>query len=125
MSRVSIGTVELTAAACTPDRDRAPGSPMPPFPGLGLTVGNKSDGLTGETLVPGIGGSSNSGGTRDCTSGGSAVDEDGSAELLRAATNSVADAENDNAPLAEAFAVKATCAAAGAEADTGSETSSS
>jgi hypothetical protein len=54
-----------------------------------------------------------------------AVDEDGSAALLAAATTSVADAENGCAPPAEAFAVKATFAASGAAVDTGTETSSS
>jgi hypothetical protein len=87
-------------------------------PELGLTVGNNCDGLTGETLVPGIAGRS--------TSGGTTMDDDGTvALLLVAATTSVADAENDSAPLAEACAVNATLAAAGAAVDTGTETSSS
>jgi hypothetical protein len=117
MRRASIGTVELTVAACRPDRDLADGRPRPPVPGLGLTVGNNWDGLTGATLVPGIAGSP--------TSGGTTVDEDGTAALVAAATTSAADAENDSAPAADAFAVKATFAAEGAEVDTGTETSSS
>src|SRR5215469_5089714 len=118
MRRASIGTVELTTAACTPDRDRAGGRPRVPVSGEGLTVGNSSDGLTGATLVPGIGGSA--------TSGGSTLDEDGTVvALLAAATISVAAAEKGSAPLAEAFAVKATRVAGGAAADTGTEASSS
>ena len=118
MRRVSIGTAELTTVACTPDRDRAPGKLSVPLPELGFTVGNSCEGLTGETLVPGIGGSERSGGT--------SLDDDGSdAAVLAAATTSVADAEKDSAPLAEACAVKATGVASGAEVDTGTEASSS
>src|SRR5215469_342682 len=117
MRRVSIGTVELTTVACTPDRDRAAGKLVAPPP-VGFTVGNNSEGLTGETLVPGIGGSE--------TSGGTALDDAGSdAALLAAATTSVADAEEDSEPLAEACAVKATGVPSGAAVDTGTETSSS
>src|SRR5215469_744493 len=117
MRRASIGTVELTTVACAPDWDRAGGRPRVPVSGEGLTVGNSSDGLTGATLVPGIGGSA--------TSGGSTLDEDGSVALLAAATTSVADAEKGSAPFAEAFAVKATRVAGGAAADSGTEASSS
>jgi hypothetical protein len=53
------------------------------------------------------------------------LDEDGTTALLVAATTSVADAENGDAPVAEAVAVKAMLAASGAEADTGTEISSS
>jgi hypothetical protein len=81
-------------------------------------VGNNCDGLTGVTSVPGIDGS--------WTSGGTTLDESGSAVLLAAATISVAAAgEDGGALLAEAWAVKATLAASGAEPDTGTETSSS
>lgn len=117
MRRASIGTVELTTVACSPDRDRAAGRPRVPVSGLGLTVGKSSDGLTGATLVPGIGGSA--------TSGGSTLDEDGSVvAVLVVATTSVAEAEEDCAPSV-AFAVKATRVAGGAAADTGTEASSS
>jgi hypothetical protein len=117
MRRASIGTVELTTVACSPDRDRAAGRPRVPVPGLGFTVGKRSDGLTGATLVPGIGGSA--------TSGGSMLDEDGSVvAVLAVATTSVADAEKDSAPLAEAVAVKTTRVAGGAATDTGTEASS-
>jgi hypothetical protein len=108
MRRASIGTVELTSAAWTVDRDRF-GAVRP-----GFTVGNNCDGLTGATLVPGIAGSPASGTT---------LDDD--VAVLAAATTSVADAENVWAPLAEACAVNATFAPTVAVVDTGTETSSS
>src|SRR5215472_8390723 len=112
MRRASIGTVELTSAACT--WDRAGGRPRDPVPGLGFTMGNNSDGLTGETLVPGTGGSP--------TSGGTTVAEDGSVALLAAATTSVADAWAE-LTVEAARAVNVTVAPSGAAVDTGTETS--
>lgn len=116
MRRASIGTVELTSAACT--WDRAFGRPRDPVPGLGFTIGNNCDGLTGEMLVPGTGGSP--------TSGGTTVVEDGSVAVLAAATTSVADAETCWVPLVvdAASAVNVTVAPSGAAVDTGTETSS-
>ena len=121
MRRASIGTVELTSAACTPAWDRAPGS-FTPEPGVGLTTGNKSDGLIADTPEPGIGGSAISGGIEV------ELVEDGTTVALLAAaasTTSVAEAENAVAPLAEAFAVNATRPPVGAELDTATDTSSS
>jgi hypothetical protein len=111
MRRASIGTVELTSAACT----RAFGKPREPVPGLGVTTGNSCDGLTGATLEPGTGGSA--------TSGGTTLDKDEDVALLAAATASVTDAEAV-APLAVADAVNATFAPSGAAVDTGTETRS-
>jgi len=109
-----MGTVELTSAACTVDR--AFGRPRDPVPGFGLTSGNSCDGLTGETLVPGIGGSE--------TSGGTAPDDD--VALLVAATTSESDTESGSAlAVAETAAVNATLAPSGAVVETGTETSSS
>lgn len=118
-----MGTVDAAYAACATDGDFAEGRPSDPLPGLGLTVGNRSNGLTGETLVPGIGGSPVSGGSPVC--GGTALDGTGAVVALGATTTSVADAENDSAPLADAFAVNCTCAAGGALVATGTDASSS
>jgi len=80
-------------------------------------MGNKSDGLTGETLVPGTGGSP--------TSGGTTVVEDGSVAVLAAATTSVADAGGEPVLSVEAAcAVNVTLAPSGAAVETGIETSS-
>lgn len=123
MRRASIGTVELTSAACTVDRDRALGRPNP-LPELGLTVGNNCEGLTAETPLPGIAGRTTSGGTT--VDDEDEVDEEDDVAVLAAATVSVADAENDPAPpLAVATAVKATLPPMVAAVDTGTETSSS
>lgn len=110
--------MELKTVAWTGGRCLACGKPIVPEPGLGLTVGNRSDGFIALTLVPGIGGSPSSGGTLLDENGGSVA-------LLAATTTSVADAVKGSAPLAVAFALKITCPARGAVVDSGAEASSS
>lgn len=95
--------------------DRGGGRPRVLAPGLGVTVGNSCDGLTGETLVPGSG--------NGCKGG--ITSEDGVTALACATTTSLAVSEKDAASADETVAVSCIWVAAGAEASTGTDTSSS
>ncbi len=96
-------------AAWKTERALAGGRPSDPVPVVGEapTVGNKLDGSVGEMPVPEIDGSV----PGTCSVAGGIVVPDGLAEVLVdcTATTSVAVAENDFAPAAEACAVIRTC----------------
>ena len=124
MSRGSFGTVAATVAAWTRTVffGFTGGSPSEPAleVGDGPTVGNRLDGLLGDTPVPDIGGKdvggSVTGGVLGCVVG--VVD-------CAVTTTSVADPLNDLDALPVAFAVSCTCSPNAAFARTGTPTWSS
>jgi hypothetical protein len=113
--------------ACTSARDRAGGSPSDPVPLVGEapTVGNKPDGFMGETPVPAMVGRVPGTGTVACGPVPVPAPAVPLAGLVLTCTRSVADAANEVAPGADAFAVTRTCSPLLAFACTGTVTSSS
>lgn len=84
--------------------------------GLAPTVGNRPDGLLGDTPVPEMAGS---------VAGDKEMDGTVGVVVDDTATTSVADPENDFAPLADAVAVICTCSPSAALALTGTTACSS
>ena len=109
MRRASTGTVAAASAACILACGLADGNPGEVVPGGGLAVivGNRPEGLVGETPVPEIAGKLMPGGS--VVPGGKPTAGELGMAVLAATTMSEAVPWNDRAPEAVASAEMRTC----------------